>query len=130
MVQISARIKEDAGCADSHRVRPEAASRRTEEDRWVPATLVPPEAFSDAVANWRDFQRLWDPGAGTGRHGAAVHRWVMTPATLSPTARGFSEGSGVCLQAQRRLGVGSESGRPARLQATELDTMLVPIPPL
>ena len=56
------------------------ARRGDEEDRWAPATLLPPEAFSDAEATPRDFQRLCEPGARTGRHATAVHRRIAVPA--------------------------------------------------
>ena len=55
----------------------EADRRRAEADERAPAVLLPPEAFSDVVATDRDFRRLCEPGAGTGRRAAAVHRRLM-----------------------------------------------------
>ena len=55
----------------------EADRRRDEADERTPAVLLPPEAFSDTEATDRDFRRLCEPGAGTGRRAAAVHRRLM-----------------------------------------------------
>lgn len=78
MTKLCTRTEVGAGFADPDRVQQEAERRREEEDRWAPATLLPPEAFSDAEASRRDFERLCDPGAGTGGHAAAVHRRIMS----------------------------------------------------
>ena len=55
----------------------EADRRRAEADERTPAVLLPPEAFSDLEATDRDFRRLCEPGTGTGRRAAAVHRRIM-----------------------------------------------------
>ena len=94
MTKLRARTKAGPGYADPDRVRQEAERRRGEEDRWAPATLLPPEAFSDAEATRRDFQRLCEPGAGTGRQAAAVHRRIMSSCAgwrRRPTAAEFYE---------------------------------------
>ena len=65
MAKLRTRTEAGAGFADPDRFRREAERRRDEEDRWAPATLLRPEAFSDAEATRRDFERLCDPGAGT-----------------------------------------------------------------
>ena len=94
MTKLRTLTKAGPGYADPDRVRREAERRRDEEDRWAPATLLPPEAFSDAEATRRDFQRLCAPGAGTGRHAATVHRRIMSSCAgwrRRPTAEEFYE---------------------------------------
>ena len=60
------------GYADPDRARQEAERRRDEEDRWTPATLLPPEAFNNTDATRRDFE-WWrwlvnsSDSAGAGR---------------------------------------------------------------
>ena len=48
MTKLRTRTEAGPGYADPDRVRQEAERWRGEEDRWAPATLLPPEAFSDA----------------------------------------------------------------------------------
>lgn len=49
MAKLCTRTEAGPGFADPDRVRQEAERRREEEDRWAPVTLLPPEAFSNAL---------------------------------------------------------------------------------
>ena len=76
----------------STRVRQEIERRLREPDQWAPAMLLPPSAFSDDPATDRDFERLEDPNARTGRHADAVHFRLMSSCAgwkTRPTSREF-----------------------------------------
>jgi len=51
MAKLSALNQAGNGYADPDWVRREVKRRREEEDPWAPATLLPPEAFSDEVTS-------------------------------------------------------------------------------
>lgn len=53
-------------------VRAERERRRAERNPWRPATLLPPDAFSDRPAAEDVFRRLYAPGTPRGRHALAV----------------------------------------------------------
>ena len=94
MAKLCTRIEAGPEYADPARVQQEAERRRDEEDRRAPVKLLPPEAFSNAEATPRDFQRLCQPGARTGRHAGAVHRRIMSSCAgwrRRPTAEEFYE---------------------------------------
>ena len=57
---------------------PRGSLEQRADNTWAPATLLPPEAFSDEEASPRHFKRLGQPDAGTGRHAAAVRRRIMS----------------------------------------------------
>ena len=119
MTKLRARTKAGPGYADPDRVRQEAERRRGEEDRWAPATLLPPEAFSDAEATRRDFQRLCEPGAGTGRQAAAVHRRIMSSCAgwrRRPTAAEFYEAVRARRATVRQQAIVDMWGREATFQ--------------
>jgi len=119
MTKLRTGINARAGYADPDRVRQEAERRRDEEDRWAPATLLPPEAFSDAEATPRDFQRLCEPGAGTGRHAAAVHRRILSSCAgwrRRPTAEEFYEAVRATRPTVRQQAIVDMWGREATFQ--------------
>jgi len=119
MTKLRTRTTAGTGYADPNRVRREAERRRDEEDRWAPATLLPPEAFSDAEATPRDFQRLCEPGAGTGRHAAAVHRRIMSSCAgwrRRPTAEEFYEAVRATHPTARQQAIIDMWGREATFQ--------------
>ena len=119
MAKLSARSKADAGYADPDRVRREAERRRREEDPWAPATLLPPEAFSDAEATERDFLRLCEPSAGTGRQAAAVHRRIMSSCAgwkRRPTTEEFYEAVRATRPTRRQQVIVDMWGREATFQ--------------
>ena len=81
-----------AGFADPERVRQEAERREIEEQEWAPATLLPPEAFSDDEAPRHYFHRVCSADDRTGRHAEAVHRRIMSSCAgwkQRPTASEF-----------------------------------------
>lgn len=83
-----------SGFADPDRVRQEAERRETEEHDWAPATLLPPEAFSDDEAPRHYFDRVCSPEARTGRHAEAVRQRIMSSCAgwkRRPTASEFYE---------------------------------------
>ena len=53
-------------------VRAERERRRAERNPWRPASLLPPDAFSDRPASEDSFRRLCAPGTPRGRHAPAV----------------------------------------------------------
>ena len=53
-------------------VRAERERRRAERNPMRPATLLPPDAFSDRPASEDDFHRLYAPGTPRDRHALAV----------------------------------------------------------
>ena len=119
MAKLSERIRAGGGYADPERVRQEATRRRDEEDRWAPATLLPPDAFSDAAATRRDFQRLGDPGAATGRHAAAVQRRILSSCagwSRRPTAEEFYEAVRATRPTRRQQAIVDMWGREATFQ--------------
>lgn len=119
MTKLCTRTEAGPGYADPDRVRQEAERRRKEEDRWAPATLLPPEAFSDAEATPRDFPRLCKPGAGTGRHAAAVHRRIMSSCAgwrRRPTAKEFYEAVRATRPTVRQQAIVDMWGREATFQ--------------
>ena len=119
MTKLRTRTRANAGYADPDRVRQEAERRRDEEDRWAPATLLPPEAFSEAEATPRDFRRLCEPGAGTGRHAAAVHRRIMSSCAgwrRRPTAEEFYEAVRATRPTARQQAIIDMWGREATFQ--------------
>ena len=119
MTKLCTRTKAGAGFDDPDRVRQEAERRRNEEDPWAPATLLPPEAFSDAEATPRDFQRLCEPGAATGRHAAAVRRRIMSSCAgwrRRPTAGEFYDAVRATRPTVRQQAIVDMWGREATFQ--------------
>ena len=116
MAKLSALNQAGNGYADPDWVRREVKRRREEEDPWAPATLLPPEAFSDEEATRRDFERLCDPGAGTGRRAAAVHRRILSSCAgwkRRPTAEEFYEAVRATRPTRRQQAIVDMWGREA-----------------
>lgn len=100
----------------SARVRQEIERRLREPDRWAPATLLPPSAFSDEPATDWDFERLGDPTARTGRHADAVHFRLMSSCAgwkTRPTAGEFYDAVRATCPTARQRAIVSAWGREA-----------------
>lgn len=98
------------------RIRQEVERRLREPDRWAQATLLPPSAFSDDPATARDFERLRDPDARTGRHADAVHFRLMSSCAgwkTRPTASEFYDAVRATRPTDRQRALVSAWGREA-----------------
>ena len=100
----------------STRVRQEIERRLREPDQWAAAALLPPSAFSDDPATDRDFERLDDPNARTGRHADAVHFRLMSSCAgwkTRPTASEFYDAVRATRPTARQQAIVSAWGREA-----------------
>ena len=98
------------------RVRQEIERRLREPDQWAPATLLPASAFSDEPATDRDFERLEDPNARTGRYADAVHFRLMSSCAgwkTRPTASEFYDAVRATGPTARQRAIVSAWGREA-----------------